>query len=108
MNKISRYLIKLLGGISKDEIHILDKYKCLTKEECDTFNILYNGTDIAMMRSVGVKFIEDINHPAIVINLSKRNGLELLKNNKTIKVIQEILSNEKTFFYQETLSTKFK
>lgn len=93
---IRNKIIKFLGGYLKDEVEKIKNYSeffdsdILEKAELNT---KYNGTQKALMRATGIKFVLNEKIPPIIINISTRNGLCFLDNEKFIEIVAETISN---------------
>lgn len=101
---MKNFLIKLLGGYTKEDI---EKNKPTDMIE-HHLGIVENpkfSNDIAMMRAVGVKYVTSDEFPSVVLNLSKELGLNCLHSEGFRKEIVRLLNEQKAI--QDNCSTKF-
>ena len=91
---MKKYLIKLLGVFTKEEfISSNIKNQIHDNNILDSLNIkiLHDGKSLAVERAFGVKFVNNEDLPAVIINLAQSNGLNLYNSNGFSKACSKIL-----------------
>lgn len=89
------FLIKLLGGYTKEDIE-KNKPTDIIEHHLDITENPKFSNDIAMMRAVGVKYITSDEFPSVVLNLSKELGLNCLHSETFRKEVARLLDKNET------------
>lgn len=89
------FLIKLLGGFTKDEV--LAKNSSRDNEVFLELGLIENelaalGQKVSMARAVGIRYTLNERTAPIVVNLSSANGLRFFKNSHFEDICKSVLN----------------
>lgn len=90
---MKKFLIKVLGGYTKEEVDKHLENKLFNHEFNDSaFSQVKDDSLLACARAVGIKYTTDDKFPAVIINLSTKNGISFLNDSNFKKIVANVLS----------------